>query len=64
MNLFSSLKITCLIGILSLANLSSCNQTNDNVKQKDEIHLSMDPQHLPSFSQLSGIAKSLRIIPL
>jgi len=49
---------------LALAFLFSCQPAHRQNNQIGEIHLSIDPAHLPPIAKLSEIAKSVRIIPL
>jgi hypothetical protein len=52
--------VTLLITII----VFSCQTPKQPAPKTDEIHLAIDPGHLPPFAKLSELVKSVRIIPL
>jgi hypothetical protein len=44
--------------------LVSCHPVTNRNDQQGEIHLPIDPAHLPPFAKLSELVKSVRLIPL
>jgi len=50
--------------LLVMSFLISCQPSKQQNDRQGEIHLAIDPAHLPQFAKLSELVESVRIIPL
>ncbi len=64
MKVFFSFLVKTAICLLPLLLVCSCESKQPSVSVKDEIHLTLEPQRLPSIAKLSEIAVGVRLVPL